>query len=122
MTSCARALLAVVVVAGGLGAFLAGQFLGDARPVTVTALAPPPPAPPVAAPPAQSPAPVAQAPAPEPPRFDVVRVGARGVAVIAGRAAPGAEVVLMEDGRELGRARADARGEWVILPSDPLRP
>ncbi|MGG5823119.1 LysM peptidoglycan-binding domain-containing protein [Falsiroseomonas sp. HW251] len=122
MTSSARALLAVVVVAGGLGAFLAGQFLGDARPVTVTALAPPPPAPPVAAPPAQPPAPVAQAPAPEPPRFDVVRVGARGVAVIAGRAAPGAEVVLMEDGRELGRARADARGEWVILPSDPLRP
>ncbi len=60
-------------------------------------------------------------PAPEPPRFDVVRVGARGTAVVAGRAAPGAEVVLYADGdRELGRARADARGEWVILPLDPL--
>ena len=55
------------------------------------------------------------------PRFDVVRVGARGSAVVAGRAAPGAEVLLIVDGsRELGRARADGRGEWVILPADPL--
>ena len=59
----------------------------------------------------------------EPPRFDVVRVGARGSAVIAGRAAPGAEVIVMADnGRELGRARADRRGEFVILPADPLPP
>ncbi|MCZ8150573.1 MAG: LysM peptidoglycan-binding domain-containing protein [Roseomonas sp.] len=70
-----------------------------------------------------APAEAAQAaPGQEPPRFDVVRIGARGVAVIAGRAAPGAEVVLLEDGREVGRARADARGEWVILPAEPLRP
>jgi nucleoid-associated protein YgaU len=87
---------------------------------------------------APGPAPAAQAPqarpAPEaregahpgpagPPRFDVVRVGARGGAVIAGRASPGAEVVLLLDGtRELGRARADARGEWVILPAETLPP
>jgi len=58
-----------------------------------------------------------------PPRFDVVRVGARGSAVIAGRAAPGAEVILLADnGRELGRARADRRGEFVILPADSLPP
>jgi nucleoid-associated protein YgaU len=56
----------------------------------------------------------------EPPRFDVVRVGARGMAVVAGRAAPGAEVVLYEGGREIGRARTDARGEWVILPGEPI--
>jgi hypothetical protein len=49
-------------------------------------------------------------------------VGARGNLVTAGRAEPGAEVTLLESGRELGRARADARGEWVILPSDPLEP
>lgn len=56
-----------------------------------------------------------------PPRFDVVRVSARGSAVVAGRASPGSEVLLLLDGRqELGRARADGRGEWVILPSDPL--
>lgn len=88
---------------------------------------------------APGPAPAAQAPqarpAPEareegarpgpagPPRFDVVRVGARGGAVVAGRASPGAEVVLLLDGtRELGRARADARGEWVILPAETLPP
>jgi nucleoid-associated protein YgaU len=58
-----------------------------------------------------------------PPRFDVVRVGARGSAVVAGRAAPGAEVILLADnGRELGRARADRRGEFVILPADSLPP
>ncbi|WP_458093513.1 LysM peptidoglycan-binding domain-containing protein [Roseomonas sp. WA12] len=57
---------------------------------------------------------------PELPRFDVVRMGARGMVVVAGRAAPGAEVVLVEGGREIGRARADSRGEWVILPSDPM--
>jgi nucleoid-associated protein YgaU len=57
------------------------------------------------------------------PRFDVVRVGARGSAVIAGRAAPGAEVFLFADnGRELGRARADRRGEFVILPAESLPP
>src|SRR4051794_20830435 len=49
------------------------------------------------------------------PSFDVARIGARGMLVSAGRAAPGAEVLLFDGGRELGRARADGRGEWVIL-------
>lgn len=72
------------------------------------------PAPAAVAQPEPSPAPAAAAQAPS---FDVVRVGASGSAVIAGRAAPGAEVILMLDGgREIGRARADRRGEWVILP------
>ncbi len=62
------------------------------------------------------------APAARPPRFDVARIGARGALVTAGRAEPGAEVTLTEGGRELGRARADARGEWVILPTEPLAP
>jgi nucleoid-associated protein YgaU len=57
-----------------------------------------------------------------PPRFDVARIGARGTLVTAGRAEPGAEVTLTAGGRELGRARADARGEWVILPAEALRP
>ncbi|MBR0673868.1 LysM peptidoglycan-binding domain-containing protein, partial [Neoroseomonas soli] len=56
------------------------------------------------------------------PRFDVVRVGAGGSAVIAGRAAPGAEVALLLDGhQEIGRVRADRRGEWVIMPT-PIAP
>lgn len=77
-----------------------------------------PPAPPPAAQPPRAEAP----PAPIRPRFDVARVGARGALVTAGRAEPQAEVTLLEGGRELGRARADARGEWVILPNDPLPP
>lgn len=65
----------------------------------------------------------AVAPPREPPRFDVVRVGARGAAVVAGRATPGAEIVLLLDGdQEIGRARADPRGEWLILPAEPLAP
>jgi nucleoid-associated protein YgaU len=96
----------------------------------VTAAAPPPvqataPAANPAAPLAQASAPASPAAAPaqlEAPRFDVARVGNRGMLVTAGRAAPGAEVTLLEGGRELGRARADRRGEWVILPSEPLRP
>src|SRR5918993_1016222 len=56
------------------------------------------------------------------PRFDVARVGAGGMLVTAGRAPAGAEVQLLEGQRVLGRARADGRGEWVILPNDPLSP
>jgi nucleoid-associated protein YgaU len=130
--------LIVVLVSAGAGAFLVARFLGDAPPppAPLQAEAPRPQVPaqpdaaaqaataPTPAQPASqaSPAPPAAAPEQEPPRFDVVRIGARGVAVIAGRAAPGAEVVLLEDGREVGRARADARGEWVILPAEALRP
>ena len=143
MTSSARTLLIVVLVSAGAGAFLAARFLGDGPTAPVPApqqaevprplvqaqadaapaviAAPTPPQPAIQASPAPSAA-VQAAPEQEPPRFDVVRIGARGVAVIAGRAAPGAEVVLLEDGREVGRARADARGEWVILPAEALRP
>lgn len=61
-------------------------------------------------------------PAPAAPSFDVVRVGPSGSAVLAGRAAPGAEVVVRDGEQEVGRTRADARGEWVLLPGAPLRP
>jgi len=129
MTSSARALLIVVTVSCGLGVYLASRFLLDApaprvATITVPTHAPeprteaPPPAPAATA---TSPAPAPSA-RPEQPRFDVVRVGARGVAVVAGRAAAGAEVLLLDEGREIGRARADARGEWVILPAEPLLP
>jgi nucleoid-associated protein YgaU len=56
------------------------------------------------------------------PSFDVVRIGARGDAVMAGRAAPGAEVIILDGVAEVGRARADGRGEWVFVSSSPLRP
>jgi nucleoid-associated protein YgaU len=56
------------------------------------------------------------------PSFDVVRVNQQGDAVIAGRAAPNAEVTVRAGGTEIGRAKADARGEWVLVPEKPLKP
>ena len=57
------------------------------------------------------------------PSFDVVRISPSGDAVIAGRAAPGAEITVTLDGeKEVGTVRADERGEWVLLPSEPLPP
>jgi len=56
------------------------------------------------------------------PSFDVVRVSPEGSAVIAGRAAPGAEVVVRGSGQEIGRAEADSAGQWVLVPAKPLAP
>lgn len=57
---------------------------------------------------------------PDAPRFDAVRVEPSGNVVIAGRARPDAEVVVTDGDTELGRARADSRGAWVLLPDAPL--
>lgn len=54
------------------------------------------------------------------PSFDIVRIEPDGQAVIAGRAAPGAEVDLRSGDRTIDRVRADQRGEWVALPPEPL--
>lgn len=83
---------------------------------------------PGASPPA-APAPVspeAAAPAPMPgpgsvPSFDVVRVGPRG-AVLAGRAEPGATVVVVNNNATLGQAQANGRGEWVLVSATALAP
>jgi hypothetical protein len=53
------------------------------------------------------------------PSFDVARIGPDGRAVIAGRAAPGAKIVLLDGGKEIARGEADSRGEWVVLAQDP---
>ena len=83
----------------------------------------PPPAPAVAvAPPVPPPAPT---PVPAPavnPSFDVVRVAPDGRTVVAGRAAPGAEVTVKSGEDTVGGVKADARGEWVLLPDRPLAP
>ena len=94
------------------------------------ASAPPPPAAspapaPTAPPPAAKAAPPAAEAKPAPtesvmaPSFDVARIGADGRAVIAGRATPGAKIVLLDGGKEIARGEADARGEWVVLAQDP---
>lgn len=56
------------------------------------------------------------------PSFDIVRINPNGDTVIAGRAAPGAVVVLRDGDTELGTVMADGRGEWVLLPETPLQP
>ncbi|HIJ63915.1 MAG TPA: LysM peptidoglycan-binding domain-containing protein, partial [Rhodospirillaceae bacterium] len=60
--------------------------------------------------------------APPAPSFDVVRVNPQGEAVIAGRAMPRAEVVILDGTQEFGRVIADNRGEWVFIPDHPLPP
>jgi nucleoid-associated protein YgaU len=42
--------------------------------------------------------------------------------VIAGRAAPGAEVTVLDRGQPVGHATANANGEWVVLTDRPLPP
>jgi len=73
-------------------------------------------------PPAPSAASTTAATDPGEPSFDVVRIDAGGDAVIAGRAKPGARVIIIDGDKELGQATADARGEWVFLPAAPLPP
>lgn len=98
--------VAVVVIAGALWLWRTGM---------------PGPATPVVAP---APAPTAETatPAPVAPAFDIVRVAPDGSAVVAGRAAPGAQVSLRADGQEIATARADAQGQFAIVPDKPLAP
>ena len=56
------------------------------------------------------------------PTFDIVRVDPKGAAVMAGRAAPGATVTILDGGRPIGTTVANARGEWVFLPPRPFVP
>jgi nucleoid-associated protein YgaU len=58
----------------------------------------------------------------EPPTFDIVRVEPDGSAVIAGRAAPGSEVTLNSGDKQIGKTTADQKGEWVLVPTQPLSP
>ncbi len=54
------------------------------------------------------------------PSFDLVRVEPDGAAVIAGRAAPYAELILFHNGRLIGQVTADWAGEWVFVSDEPL--
>jgi nucleoid-associated protein YgaU len=63
-----------------------------------------------------------RAPAPIAPSFDVVKVSPAGTAVIAGRAEPGAKVVVRDGDKPIGEVTADRRGEWVLVIEQPLSP
>jgi nucleoid-associated protein YgaU len=66
-----------------------------------------------AAPPSVSPPTVAM------PSFDIALIGPDGRGVIAGRAQPGAKIILLDGDKELAQDQADAKGEWVIVAQDP---
>jgi hypothetical protein len=80
-------------------------------PVVAGATAPSVPVPAAQLPPAASPV---------PPSFDIVRVTPEGHAVIAGRAAPSAEVTLRDNGAVIGSVQADQQGQFVFVPAAPL--
>jgi nucleoid-associated protein YgaU len=54
------------------------------------------------------------------PSFDIVRVSPGGSTVVAGRAAPGAEVALLSNGQEVARTTANSAGQFVMLPEKQL--
>jgi nucleoid-associated protein YgaU len=64
----------------------------------------------------------APTPVPIVPSFDVVRVNPEGDAVIAGRAAPGAKITVMDGDSIVGVVTSDRNGEWVLVPEKPLPP
>jgi nucleoid-associated protein YgaU len=71
-------------------------------------------------PPGSDPAELAEIEPGAAPSFDVVRIRPGGGAVIAGRAAPEAEVELRSGEQVIDRVRANRRGEWVAVPPEPL--
>ena len=66
-------------------------------------------------------APAAAATLPEP-SFDIIRIEPDGQSIIAGRATPGSEWILLNNGEPIATVKADANGEWVILPDASLVP
>lgn len=54
------------------------------------------------------------------PSVDVVRIEPNGEALVAGRAAPKSELIILDKGTPIGVATADAFGEWVFVPGEPL--
>jgi nucleoid-associated protein YgaU len=112
-TSVVWPLIFAVLGLAALGSVVVFVFRADLAPAPphVASLPVPPAAPP--------PAPAAAPPAPAP-GFDIVRVNPKGDAVLAGHAAPGAEVTVQDAGRPVGNATADNAGNWVIVPSTPL--
>ncbi|MBI5165365.1 MAG: LysM peptidoglycan-binding domain-containing protein [Magnetospirillum sp.] len=56
------------------------------------------------------------------PSFDVVRADGDGRLTTAGRAAPKADVAVVDGAGVLGHVAANAQGEWLFLPETPLVP
>lgn len=56
------------------------------------------------------------------PSFDIIRIEPNGQSIIAGRADPFSEWILLNNGEPIGSVQADLNGEWVILPDASLIP
>ena len=52
--------------------------------------------------------------------IDVARIRPDGTTVIAGQATPEAEVFVLSNGSIIGKAKANAAGEWVVVLENPL--
>ncbi len=53
---------------------------------------------------------------------DIVDYDQKGNLIISGRATPGARVNLYLDNAFIGRAEADAQGNWRLVPEAPIKP
>jgi hypothetical protein len=111
--------LVIVLLAVALNVWINRQHgADDAEPASTAALAPD------GAPKVRPILPEPDAPAasagPVQPSFDVVRVNPKGDTVLAGHAAPDAQVTVLEGDRIIGTANADHGGDWVLIPSQPL--
>jgi nucleoid-associated protein YgaU len=118
-----RLLMGLVGAALVIAAVAFILWSNSAPPQKIAPSAPPPQAG-VPPPPAQAALPPANPAQPPPtvPSFDVVKVDPSGHAVIAGRAAPGAKVTVLDGDKPLGDVTADDRGEWVLVPINPIAP
>ncbi|HTQ33586.1 MAG TPA: LysM peptidoglycan-binding domain-containing protein [Stellaceae bacterium] len=109
----------LALITAGVVAFVLWGHSGGPLP---KATAPPPVASTQSPSPSAAPVPAAAAPTPIPPSFDIVKVDPSGHAVIAGRAAPDAKVAVRDGNKTLGEVTADNRGEWVLVPTEPMTP
>ena len=67
-----------------------------------------------------SPDPASAAAAQAEPSFDIIRIEPNGQSIIAGRAEPFSEWIVLNNSEPIGTVRADINGEWVILPGAAL--
>lgn len=54
------------------------------------------------------------------PIVDFMRIDPNGKAVVAGRAAPGTEMIVLDNGKPLGSIKADIYGLWTFVSKQPL--
>jgi len=113
--------VAVLMVIAGAALVLSGANFFHPTPVGKPAPLSPDSPPTAAAENAKQPV-APQPSAPVSPSFDVVKVGPTGTAVIAGRAEPGSRVTVRDGDHVIGEATADRRGEWVVVPDQPIGP